>query len=40
MIGFSMSLSGNIESYNFDHFLDFIDERRNLIKKKLESISI
>lgn len=30
----------DIESYDFDHFLDFIDERRSLIKKKLESISI
>jgi len=30
----------DIESYDFDYFLDFIDERRNLIKKKLESISI
>ncbi len=30
----------DIESYDFDHFLDFIDERRNLIKKKLKSISI
>ena len=30
----------DIESYDFDHFLNFIDERRSLIKKKLESISI